>query len=357
MSKTKTKLKKRNLMVGAGGMAGAWIKRFYPNFSDRCETVALVDINEKALEEQGDYLGLTSDARFTDIDEAFACTEADYCTVVTPPWVHRKCIESACKVGMHVLTEKPIADTWTDVVAIYRAVKKAGIKCTVVQNYRYNSTMYTFRNLLRSKRLGRLNYIMGRFLGDYRRYGSWGSFRHEIPHTLLVEGAVHHLDMLRNLAGSRCSAISGYEWNRPWSSFKGESSNSFVMKMANGVIAHYEGTCSAAGHQNNWHKEYYRAMCEHGEVVVDNDGVVRIVSRDNVTGALTSEEVPLIKPNYEGHNFIIDAHLKWLTGGSRPETIIDDNMYSNAAMFAAIEASAKSKTVDVDAMVARATRK
>ena len=44
-------------------------------------------------------------------------------------------------------------------------------------------------------------------------------------------------------------------------------------------------------------------------------------------------------------------------GGSRPETIIDDNMYSNAAMFAAIEASAKSKTVDVDAMVARATRK
>ena len=125
------------------------------------------------------------------------------------------------------------------------------------------------------------------------------------------------------------------------------------MKMANGVIAHYEGTCNGAGHQNGWHREYYRAECEHGEIVVDNDNVVRLVERDNATGALTRQDVPLIHPPFEGHNYVIDAHLKWLSGGPKPETALDDNIYSNATLFAAIEASQKGKSVDVDAMVGK----
>jgi hypothetical protein len=161
--------------------------------------------------------------------------------------------------------------------------------------------------------------------------------------------------MLRNLSGSRCVQISGYEWNRPWSSFKGESNANYVMKMANGVIAHYEGTCSGAGQQNGWHREYYRAECEKGEVVVENDGVVRVTRRDNRSGALTTEEVPTQQPEHVGHEYVIDAHLRWLSGGSKPETTLADNIWSNAAMFGAIEASQKGRTVDVAAMVRKVT--
>ncbi len=348
--------KKRCLMIGAGGMASAWIRKFYPNFADRMEIVALVDIDEKVLRAQGDFLDLPQEALFTDMAAAFAHARADYCTIVTPPWVHRPCVELACKHDMHILMEKPIADSWKDVVGVHRAVKRARVKCTMIQNYRYNASMYTFRELLRNQHLGRLNYIMGRYAADYRRHGAWGAFRHEIPHALLVEGGVHHLDMLRSLAGSRCVEISGWEWNRPWSSFKGESSASYVMRMANGVMAHYEGTCSAAGHLNNWYQEYYRAECEHGAIVVDNDQVVQLVIRDNQTGATKTEEVPLVRLEYEGHNYIIDAHLKWLGGGPRPETVLADNIYSNATLFAAIEASQKSKTVNVEAMVEKALK-
>jgi hypothetical protein len=52
-----------------------------------------------------------------------------------------------------------------------------------------------------------------------------------------------------------------------------------------------------------------------------------------------------------GHEFVIDAHLKWLSGGPKPETTLEDNVWSNAAMFGAIEASSKGATVDVEAMV------
>ena len=347
--------RKRCLMVGAGGMATVWIDRFFPEFDRRSQIVALVDVDEKVLHARADDIGLSNEARFTDLRRAFAEVEADYCTIVTPPWVHRACVEAACRRGMAILTEKPIADSWRDVVAICRAVRRARVKCTVIQNYRYDPTMYTFRALLRQERLGRLNYIMGKFMGDYRRYGSLGTFHHKMPHALLVEGAVHHLDMLRNLAGSHCVAISGYEWNRPWSSFDGESNANYVMKMANGVIAHYEGSCSAAGKQNNWHHEYYRAECEKGQVEVDNDGVVRTVVRDNKSGRLTTQEIPLQPPRFVGHNHVIDAHLRWMGGGAKPETALDDNIHSNAAIFAAIEASRRGTSVDVEAMVKKAT--
>jgi len=343
--------KKRCLMIGAGGMARSWIRRFLPHFADRLEIVALVDVDAMVLVEQSDFLALPEAARFTDYKTAFGAVEADFCIVVTPPWVHRGPIEAACRRGMHILTEKPIADSWADVRAIYRAVQRAKVKCTVMQNYRYDPSMYTFREVLRSGRVGRLNYLMGRFLADYRSYASWGAFRHEIPHSLLVEGGVHHLDMLRSLSGSRCVQISGYEWNRPWSSFKGESNASYVMKMANGVVAHYEGSCSAAGQQNGWHHEYYRAECEQGEVVVDRDGIVRVTMRDNKTASLTTTEVPMQQPDHVGHEFVIDSHLQWLSGGPKPETALQDNIWSNAAMFGAINASRQGRTVDVAAMV------
>ena len=58
--------KHRCLMIGAGGMAGAWIRLFFPNFADRVEIVGLVDVTEGPLTSSGDFLGLSEDRRFLD---------------------------------------------------------------------------------------------------------------------------------------------------------------------------------------------------------------------------------------------------------------------------------------------------
>ena len=236
--------KYRCLMLGAGGMAGGWIRNFLPDFGDRMEIVGLVDIDEKPLAESGDFLGLPATARFESAKEAFGAVEADFCIIVTPPWVHEEAVVLAAEKGMAILSEKPVADTWEGCVRICRAVSDAGVKMEVIQNYRYDPTMLTVRDVLRSGRLGRVNYVMGRFADDYRVFGSWGEFRHKIPHSLLVEGGVHHLDMLRNLAGSDVTSVGGWEWNPGWSSFDGESNAMLVMKMANGVHATYEATAT-----------------------------------------------------------------------------------------------------------------
>ncbi|HQE61621.1 MAG TPA: Gfo/Idh/MocA family oxidoreductase [Candidatus Latescibacteria bacterium] len=342
--------KKTCLMLGAGGMAGWWIRNAFPRFVDRMTVVGLVDIRENVLHESGNLLGIPESARFTDMEEAFAKTEADFCVIVTPPWVHEQAVMLAVGKRMAILSEKPIADSWKACTAIYRAVAAAGLKMEVIQNYRYEPTMLTVRHILRSGRLGRVNYIVGRFADDYRRYGSWGQFRHEIPHSLLVEGGVHHLDMLRNLSGGDTALISGSEWNPPWSSFKGESNALFTLTMTNSVRAQYEGSCNEAGVVNGWHREYYRVECEYGSVTVDSDLVVRIWERSEGRSCKMTE-VPLLNPTYAGHLWQLDEFLSWLDGGREPDTVLSDNMQSAATMFAAIVASDDAATVDVQKMV------
>jgi predicted dehydrogenase len=347
--------KKRAVLVGCGGMGMTWVRRFLPMFTDRLEIVAVADPDRAAVTAAGDLLGLPPRARFAEVSGALTRADVSFVIIVTPPAAHRPVFFAACGHVLPVLCEKPIADSWDSSLSILRAAKMTDIKAQIIQNYRYNAPMVTFRNVLRSGVLGQLNYLVARFAADYREPLSWGAaFRHEIPHALLVEGAVHHFDMIRNLSGADCATMSGVDWNPAWSSSKGEFCSLYQMTMTNGVHATYEGSGTAGGEQNSWHDEYYRAECEKGSVTIGRDHVVRI-HRFRRGGGLGTEEVPSAKPDYEGHAHQIAEFLDWLDGGPTPETVIDDNIKTTAMVFGAIEASRTGQPVDVAAMVAAGT--
>jgi predicted dehydrogenase len=335
-------------MIGAGGMAGAWIRRFFQPFGERMEIVGLVDVRPEALHSSGDFLGLPANRRFGAMEEAFQSVDADFCTIVIPPAYHRDAVMLAVARDLPILSEKPIADTWEACVEIYRAVTRARLTMEVVQNYRYTPRILTLKRVLESGDLGRPNYLMSRFSADYRERGAWGAFRHEIPHSLLVEGSVHHFDQLRNLSGADCRSIAGWEWNPDHASFDGECCGMYVMRMANSVVGQYEGNCLGAGTQNSWHNEFYRAECEGGAVAVDRDGIVRTYRHTPGQG-MRIDEVPAVRPRHDGHEWIVNEYLDWLDGGPAPATILSDNIKSAAMLFGAIDASASGQMVDVEA--------
>jgi predicted dehydrogenase len=357
--------KHRAIMVGAGGMAGRWASAYVPLHGERVEIVGLVDVNQQVLNDTGDAIGLAPERRYGSMAAAFEAVEdADCCFVAVPPAFHEEAVLRAAERRLAVLSEKPLSDTWEACGRIYRAVNAAGVKMQVMQNYRFNAPTLTLRELLRSGQVGRVNYVVARFAADYREWLSWGAeFRHRIPHALLLEGAVHHFDMLRNLSGGDCQYIGGWEWNPPWSSSKGEFNTLYTLRMSNGVHATYEGSGTAGGEQNSWHEEAYRVECEDGAVTVGRDKLVRI-HRFRRGGGLATQEVPLLKPanpghapvKDQGHGAVIGQFLDWLDGGSEPETTLEDNIKSAAIVFAAIEASRTNQTVDVGAMVEAARR-
>jgi predicted dehydrogenase len=352
--------KHRCLMIGVGGMARHWINSVWANQRDRMEIVALLDVNDELLRDAGETLGVPPSRQFTDAGQAFATADADCCCVVSPPQFHRQAVELACTRGMHILSEKPIADSWESCAAIYRMVRMAGVKMMVTQNYRYTSRILTLKKAVQE--LGPVNYAVCRYASDYRRPLSWGApFRHEMAHSLLVEASIHHFDQLRNLTGADCQILAGFEWHpgqlrggadryRGSDSFAGETNGLFLMQMTGAVFGSYEGNNLATGKTNSWHSEYYRVECEGGAAVLDVDHVVRIEQR-GAGGTLQVRDVRGEQPRWEGHHAVGAQFLDWLDGGEAPATVLQDNIKSAAMLFAAVEAGATKRMVDVAAKV------
>ncbi|MGH2534592.1 MAG: Gfo/Idh/MocA family protein [Thermomicrobiales bacterium] len=345
--------KRRALLIGAGGWPGVWVRTFIPAMQHRLEITGLVDLNEEALNRSGDLLNLSASRRFTDLERAFAHTDTDLVLLCTPPRARLRAIELAAARGLPVLCEKPIADSWDDSLAIYRLARETGIKLSVVQNYRYTTRIRTLKRVLDEGRLGQINYVVCRFAADYTIDTAGGAFRHQIPDAMIYEGAEHHLDMFRHLAGSDVAWVSGTQWNRPWSTFGNNCCAMFLIEMENGIVGQYEMTHITRGHETGWHHEHYRIECEKGTVTVDADDVVRITEHlgkgyERVTEVAPDETTPA------DHRAVIAEFLDWLDGGPAPLTAAPDNIRTAALAFAAVEASRTRRVVDVRAKLTEA---
>ncbi|NLG52119.1 MAG: Gfo/Idh/MocA family oxidoreductase, partial [Chloroflexi bacterium] len=209
------------IQVGTGGFGAWWCRHFLPpNIAEGLiEVVAAVDINPEALTNAQQGLGLRPDQCYTDLAKAFDENRADFCTVVVPPAFHEQVVDMALAHDMHILSEKPIADTLAGSLRIADKVQRAGKKMGVTMSHRFDQDKTTLREEIRSGRHGALDYLVCRFTCDCRQFASWGKFRHEIPDALMVEGAVHHLDFIADMTGALCDTLYAQTWNPAWGEF------------------------------------------------------------------------------------------------------------------------------------------
>lgn len=341
----------RALLIGGGGFGSAWVNSFLPTMSDRIVVTGLVDINPETLRRAGNSLGLRDDQRFTSMTDGFVRAEADFCIVVVQPFLRLDAVRLAIAHGLPVLAEKPLADSWANALEILRLVREADLKLVVVQNYRYTQRVRTLKSVLTDGTLGRINYITARFAADYTPENAGGAFRHQIPYAMLYEGAVHHLDQLRNLTGSEAATISGYQWNPAWSTFANDTTLLLLVRMANGIVCQYENNHVARGTQNGWHEEAYRVECEHGAVTLDRDHTVRLHEHLSDGRIRTTDIAPLPTP-LDGHLGVLSDFVDWIEGGAVPPTRIEDNIRTMGLTFGAIDAVRGGTTVDVAAKIA-----
>ncbi len=337
---------KSALLIGAGGIGNAYASRFFGHVADRARISAVCDILPAARDALGDRLGLPPQRRYADARTAIADAEVDFCLITTQPWYHLEPLLEACAAGLPVLMEKPITSEFDQLAPMARAVAESGIRCQVVQNYRYTKSMLTMRDLLRGGRVGRLQYLQARFADDYRVYGSWGGpnpFRHEMDDPMVLDGSIHHLDMLRNLTGGDPQQVFGSAFNPPWSSFKGHSAGLYVVEFDNDTRAAYEANLQSAGEPNSWYREYYRAECEDGAITSANGDTI-VVTRAGEIEA----EIPVGEDPRRGHARVLEQFLDWIEHDVEPECTFADNLKSVALMFAARATGHRRHAVSVE---------
>jgi predicted dehydrogenase len=350
----------RMIQVGTGGFGATWCRQFLPPSvrDGLVEVVAAVDVNPAALENAQRDLGLPPERCYTDIRQAFAENPADFCTIVVPPAAHERVIDLALDHDLDILSEKPIADSLEASVRIAEKVKRAGRKMGVTMSHRFDQDKTTLREELRSGRHGRIGYVVLRLTCDCRTYGRWGMFRHEIPDPLLVEAAVHHLDILADLVDDECELLWADAWNPPWGEYAGPSQALVTMRFRNGSRAFYEGAKSNAVGLNGWTEEYIRAECELGTVILDHRQIEYFPHDPGGPWAAGREgagqPVPMLRRPRWAHAWLIEQFVDWLDGGRPMATNVQDNLRSVALTHAAIESGHRSEPVDVDALLQRA---
>lgn len=359
----------RMIQVGTGGRGIYWCRQALPpNIEDGLiNVVAAVDINPNVLENACEYLGLSEEKCYTDIVRAFDENEADFCTIVVPPAFHEEVVDIALAHEMHILSEKPIADTLMASCRIAKKVRDKGVKMGVTMSHRFDQDKTTLREELRSGRHGELDYLVCRFTCECRNFGGWGArFRHEMLDPLMIEGSVHHLDILADLAGSKCDTIYAQTWNPRWGEFGGDSQGLVMMQMENGTRAFYEGAKTNAVALNSWAQEYVRAECEGATLALNqreiecfpydlSESLVRIKTRaKRHISEGEGQKVPLLEQRKWKDTWLVEKFVNWLNGGEPMETNLEDNLQSVALIFSAIESSRTGKPVKVQAFLNQA---
>ncbi|WP_254272650.1 Gfo/Idh/MocA family protein [Haloarcula marina] len=347
----------RMVHVGLGGQGRHWVSEAIPPNIEagRVEVVAAVDMDPDRHGYAEDELDLDADRCYTDLDTALSERDADFCSVVTPPAAHEPVVETALDHGLDILSEKPIADTLEASVRIAREVEAADAKMGITMSHRYDQDKTTFRRAV--SEASPVDYLTARYTGNVRQRGYYSEYVHEMADMLLLDGAIHHLDMLASFVDAPCEQVYAETWVPDGADYDGDCTGFVTLRFADGTRAQYEGSYANATTLNGWGHEQFRAECKEETIVLDGREVERYPFDPDAVGDWNgvdeddAETVPLAdRPLWE-NAWLIEQFCGWLDGGDPMATRVEDNLQSMALVFAAIESSERGEAVDVQALL------
>ncbi|MFO7871399.1 MAG: Gfo/Idh/MocA family oxidoreductase [Kiritimatiellia bacterium] len=329
------------IQVGTGRFGQGWLRNL--TVTPGVEVKALVDIDEKAVKSTAERNGYDSGICHTSLKSALKNAEADAVLCVTPPNRHRQTAVTAMRAGLHVLTEKPMADTPANCRTIVETAKEEKRICAVSQQYRYDSAAWTMAKIIREGRIGRIGQIKVDFFMGHPVMG----FRQQMAHPLLNDMSIHHFDLIRFVTGADPLSVIGSSWRPSWSHFRGDCSCSMVFKMTGGVNVIYNGSWCAQGRFCDWAGNWL-VEGEKGTLRYDN-GRVFVSSVGKGYKEKSTREITPKPPRRGGQFHILYAFLRAVRGGPPPETRVEDNINSIGMVFAAVKAARTERRVKIEA--------
>ncbi|HEY1536790.1 MAG TPA: Gfo/Idh/MocA family oxidoreductase, partial [Polyangiaceae bacterium] len=102
-----TNRKVRYAVVGLGNIAQVAVLPAFAHAQENSELVGLISSDAEKLSVLSQRYGVAIIGSYHDLDRLLASGQIDAIYVATPNTKHRIALESAARVGVHVLCEKP----------------------------------------------------------------------------------------------------------------------------------------------------------------------------------------------------------------------------------------------------------
>lgn len=344
------------VQCGVGGFGGGWIRN-HSSKSEDFDLVAIVDISDKALAEAGDAVGIPAERRFKTLEAALDKVQADAVLTVTPPAVHAQHAKIAFARGLHVMSEKPFADTLENARLMLDLARKAGKQLVISQNYRFNPSMQTLRRLVReAKPVGEMGHG---HLDFYIPADFTGSFREKMEYVLLVDMAIHHIDLIRAITGRNIVKVYAVTFRPAWSWYQHHPGLKMVLELEGGLPFSYSGDWSGRGRNSNWNGNW-RIQCAEGSVHYDWDAVSKqdgiSVARSPKGFKAEVQQEPVAYDAVERTAQTATLHLfaEAIRTGKPAQISGQDNIWSFGAVMAGVISAKEGRVVDVRGLVGSA---
>ena len=185
---------------------------------------------------------------FTDWRDLIADPDIDAVCIASPTGDHARMTIGAAERGLHVLTEKPIANTVADADRMIEACNRAGVTLGCIYMYRFMDTAVRMREAVTGGRIGRplMAECTGLSYRDQPYYdsGEWrGKWATEGGGSLVTQTS-HTLDLMIWMLGD-VEAVAGFYSTSPLHQIEVEDQTFGVLRFANGVLATLASTTAA----------------------------------------------------------------------------------------------------------------
>ena len=339
--------KLRLIQCGLGAMGISWLRdhtRSSPDF----ELVAVVDPSDKARIRARHELAVPEAMQFATLEEALDRVPADAVLTVTPPAVHAAHALLAFERGMHVMTEKPIADTLGSAKRMVAMARDIGRQLLVSQNSRYTRWAFKMKQLLATSAIGTLGHG---HLDFYIPADFPGTFRETMQFPLLVDMAIHHIDLIRHITGRNIARVTAMSFRPAWSWFAHEPGLKMLMELTSPdgagetIPFSYSGDWTALGRCTSW-SGHWRLQGSEGSLHWKGEQITleRCERWMKNPQSQQFEPDPIEREGLAAtlHNFA-DA----IRTGIPAETSGEDNLHSFAAVIAAVTSAREKRTVKI----------
>jgi len=331
----------RAVVVGAGGIAAAWLP---PLVKEKVNVLAVVDLRLEAARRRIEESGLDAEAS-TDLRGTLKKCRPDFVVDLTVPESHCAVTCAALRAGCHIVGEKPMASSMAEARRMLRASERSGKLYMVSQSRRWNPLHDVAQRVVKGGGLGALTTVNC----DFYIGAHFGGFRDRMPSPLILDMAIHHFDLARFMTGADPVAVYAREFNPKGSWYAGDAAASCVFEMSDGVVFTYRGSWCAEGCWTSWNGDwrfigdrgtllYEHDQMPHGQLAAGDQGFMR---------PLKELKAPKPRLKHTDMRGALREMLAFLRAGKVPQTECHDNIKSLAMVFAAMESSRKGRRIPV----------
>ena len=334
----------RFVVAGLGWWGRSWtdVLKIHP----AVQLVAVVDPSTTA---RGWSRANLAAGHFPDLDSAFGEIDADAVLVTTSPKLHCPVLINALKHGKHVLVEKPLAASPEEVPEILQAVEGSNAKVMVAQGYRFMDSAAILRRTLESGKFGEIEavrilfrqYVPDLLKQDHPLY--------QLKHSILIDMANHHFDLIRFLTGREFSKAIAFEYETPENVFRFPSSAFCLLTLDNGASVTWDGDWCHNHPRTAWEGKWEfigskARMFWRGKQDTEKKNRYHPIITIESSGGFR-EKVAFDETIEDRRVPVLDHFIQSIVHGRQPEPSVWDNIRVLRAIFGCIESSISGREV------------